>query len=180
MTYYPVLFLDIDGVFSTSRCLLEDYDEDDPSLLFVRDLCPDVKEFIVPLEKSYILNLKWILDAQPVHFVISSTWRQCDNYKNFFLAALRECGIDTSRYIGDTPTLSAVEGRGAEIRQWLSENSHVGEHFVIIDDDHEVSFKHHGLDKHWVQTIMRSDNPTEEGFSPQQAQLVMTKLHSFL
>ena len=53
-----VLFLDVDGVLTTERCLLEEYEEDDESLYFAHKLCPDVKSFIPPLEKSRIAILK--------------------------------------------------------------------------------------------------------------------------
>ena len=57
-TPQAVLFLDVDGVLTTERCLLEEYDEDDESLYFVHKLCPDVTSFIPPLEKSRIAILK--------------------------------------------------------------------------------------------------------------------------
>lgn len=174
-----VIFLDIDGVFNTSRCLLEDYEVDDQSLLFVKELCPDITEYIVPLEKHHIMNLKWIMDQCDASFVISSTWRQQDEYKRFFLEALRSCGVDTNRYLGDTPSLSPIDGRGAEIKHWLDRHPEVGEKFVIIDDDHEHSFRKNGVLKNFVKTVMRSGVSTEEGLSKEKATDVLRMLRSF-
>jgi hypothetical protein len=171
-----VLFLDVDGVFNTSRCLLENYCEHDQSLLFVKDLCPQIAEFMVPLEKHQITNLKWIMEQFDLHFVISSTWRQRDEYKKFFLTALSTCGIDTSRYLGDTPCLGTDEGRGAEVKQWLEANPHVGKKFVILDDEHEYSFKKHGLQSHVVKTFLRSGIHHEEGLSKIKAEKVVDLL----
>lgn len=168
-----ILFLDIDGVFNTSRCLLENYSENDQTLLFVKDLCPHISEFMVPLEKHHITNLKWIMEQFDVCFVISSTWRQREEYKTFFLAALSACEIDISRYVGDTPCLSLHQGRGAEVKGWLDVNPNVEKRFVILDDEHEYSFKKHGLGPHLVKTLLRSGVYHDEGLSKSKAEKVI-------
>ena len=48
----PVFFLDVDGVLNSSRCITYDFEEGDPTLLFVSDVFPSSTEFMVPLEKS--------------------------------------------------------------------------------------------------------------------------------
>ena len=58
-----IIFLDVDGVLNGSRSILEEYEESDPTLYFARNIYPPATEFITPLEKSMIANLKWLIDS---------------------------------------------------------------------------------------------------------------------
>ena len=66
-----VLFLDVDGVLTTRRCVEGDFEDDDESLYFYEDLLHpkqkeegknveqgEEKKFLTPLEKSRVAMLK--------------------------------------------------------------------------------------------------------------------------
>ncbi len=154
-----VVFLDVDGVLTTSDALLENYEPGDPSYYFVTDLCPDNYPHITPLSKLPIANLKWICDQIPsVKIVLSSTWREDEDYRSFLEAAMKAGGIDTELVmIGATPSLkgSSLDGRGAEIRTWLVLHPEYGNRFAIIDDGHRDNFIRHELGPNFVQTVMK-------------------------
>ena len=167
-----IIFLDIDGVLTMSRCLLEDYVENDSSLYFVEELCPHLSDYIVPLEISRIENLKWILQQIPnCRIVLSSTWREQASYKDFVLTAMKKSNINIDEvYVGDTPSLGSHNGgRGMEIKEWLLCNPSYSENskFVIIDDDHKDNFIMCDLLPNLFETIMKDndDNRENEGLT---------------
>lgn len=168
-----IIFLDIDGVLTTSEALLEEYEPDDPAYYYTSDLCPSLESSITPLSKVCIHNLKWICDQVPnLRIVVSSTWREDEDYKQFLLSALTAGGIDANLLVaGDTPILSGADGRGAEIRMWLLLNpAEYHRRFCILDDGHKESFLKHQLEDHFVQTIMRhSTHPELEGLTHELA-----------
>ncbi len=167
-----VVFLDVDGVLTMSRALLEDYEVDDDDLYFAHILCPHLRGFIVPIEKRPIKCLKWIIDHIPdLKICISSTWRQEPNMREFLLVCLKAGGIDVDDVIvGDTPRLSCFDGRGKEILQWIENHPEYQNNFVIIDDSHEESFEKWQLTHRFVKTIMYGDEWEDEGLNMQAAE----------
>lgn len=175
-----VIFLDVDGVLTMTRCLLQDFEENSPELLFAKDIYEVTPAFIVPLERDRIANLKMILDEHPcVGVVLSTTWRLNKDLHGFLLRALHECGINTAeRVLGCTPSLSGLEGRGAEIRLWLQQHEQYSHAFCIIDDDHEHSFAQHGLSDNFVKTVMSDPQRiySREGLTTERAEYAMKLL----
>ena len=170
-----VLFLDVDGVLATKRCLTEDVHEEDSSLFFAHQLCPAVHGYFTPLEKSKIENLKTILDILPyVKIVISSTWRIDPNLMAFLLEALKAGGIDTKEVVlGGTPYSRRVGScRGSEILEWLRINPEYNENFVIVDDEHQASFMSCRLADRVVKTEMHGDE-RNQGLSQEAVEKVL-------
>ncbi|CAM9761618.1 unnamed protein product, partial [Ectocarpus fasciculatus] len=161
----PVLFLDVDGVLTTSRGLLMNYSTDDSSLYHVSDLLPgSVADSIPPVEKDRVSNLCAVVDAVPdLRLVISSTWREDPEYLAFLFEALRLGGVDVDAVvIGKTPVLST--GRGAEIRAWLA--AHPAHPVIgIVDDGHLDSFREEELSSHLVQTYIGCSDNDHEGLT---------------
>jgi len=171
-----IIFLDVDGVLNTSRCFIsytdEDVTEKGPLLsrkflfdheeeeYYATNVCCDI-----PFEKRCLHALKWLIDEANKELgegmckiVVSSSWREEDAWKNWLLRALEYVGIDTTNtVIGETPDLGDL-GRGVEISTWITENKHMCQHFVILDDSHEQSFTECGLLSQWVQTYSDDDD----------------------
>jgi len=183
-----VLFLDVDGVLTTHRCLgsVKDYDYDDPSLLFATDLgvaCDDDSSSdrggLVPLERAMVGQLAWLLRELPdLRVVLSSTWRQQAHMRAFLLVALAAMGVDVQTVVvGDTPTLSPLEGRGAEVMAWLDAQQGAVDSFAIVDDDHAVAWARAGLTARWVETAMVCPlDPSLEGLTHYKAALLLALL----
>lgn len=70
---FPIVFLDVDGVLSMSRCQLEDYEVGDQSLIF--PCLSTGSEFIPPLERAPLKYLADIIRETNSKIVLSSTWR---------------------------------------------------------------------------------------------------------
>ena len=177
MATNSIIFLDVDGVLTMSRCLLEDFVEGDESLYF-----HEGGEYIVPLEKSCVSNLKWIVDEVPnCYIVLSSTWREQPSYKKFLLSSLQLSGIAVENvYLGDTTVLGSVRGgRGAEVKDWLDCKCNLTYSsnckFLIIDDDHKDSFCKYNLLANLVVTIMKDPdgNRNKEGLTRDIAERVI-------
>ena len=67
--------------------------------------------------------------------VVTSTWRECDNYKE----CLYNGGLDRSvEIIGKTGELNFERGRGAEIYDFIKNFKEPIEHMVIIDDAEDM------------------------------------------
>jgi hypothetical protein len=140
-----VIFLDCDGVLANYRSqMMEVSPGDSGDLIFD---CNDEEN--KPLEKSCLANLQWLATSANAKVVLTSTWRLERSMRNFLVNTLQVYGIDV---VGDTP--ASRDGRGAEVRAWLSASQAVVEGFVILDDDHESSFQQHGLIDRFVQTEM--------------------------
>ena len=72
----PVIFLDVDGVLNSQRCVCDDYEEGDRTLLFASDVLK-TNEYMIPLERHMLENLKYILNEVPsAQICVSSTWRE--------------------------------------------------------------------------------------------------------
>jgi hypothetical protein len=168
----PVIFLDVDGVLNSQRCVCDDYEEGDRTLLFASDVLK-TNEYMIPLERHMLENLKYILNEVPsAQICVSSTWREEEQMKSFLYAALKSIGIDTTtKIIGATPSLGPLDGRGAEILQWLQENAaKVSPNWIIIDDDHEYSFQKHNLTDHWIRTLLKDAKEySDEGLTKEKA-----------
>jgi SAM-dependent methyltransferase len=150
-----LIFLDVDGVLVSKRCLLGDYDEDDHTLFL-----PSIHSGVVtPIEKQCIKNLKKIIDTCHSKICISSTWREDEKMTSFLMEALRDGGIDTSVVvIGSTESMGSIRGgRGAEITEFLKNNP--TEDFIILDDEHADSFASFALTHRYIKTSI------EEGLS---------------
>eukprot|EP01036_Dinobryon_divergens_P032647 gene32647-42281_t len=150
-----LIFLDVDGVLVSKRCLIGDYDEDDTTLFL-----PTIHSGVVtPIEKQCIKNLKKIIDTCHSKICISSTWREDEKLKSFLMEALRDGGIDTSVVvIGSTDSIGSIRGgRGAEITEFLKKNP--TDDFIILDDDHADSFASFALTHRYIKTSI------EEGLS---------------
>lgn len=147
-----VIFLDVDGVLVAKRGICCDYSEDDETLIHAEEF-DDVPEGAYwPIEKSSVSQLRRIVTTVPgTKIVVSSTWRESTEMMAFLESVLhREIGNDI--IIGQTPILGTLYGgRGAEINMYLDSNEAV-EKFVILDDDHEDSFRAHGLHSRFVKT----------------------------
>jgi hypothetical protein len=157
--YPPILFLDVDGVLTTSRGLLRQYSGSDSTLFH------DIVSDIPPLEKKLINNLRILIEkVTDLRIVISSTWREYEDYMEFLLESLKVGGIDVDAVIlGRTPNL-ASSGRGAEVFQWLELNpGH--KIFAIVDDGHEESFEEYGFLDRFVKTRIGGTHPELEGLT---------------
>ena len=143
-----LIFLDIDGVLVSKRCLCGDYDEADETLFL-----PSAHSGVItPIEKQCIKNLKRIIDSCHSKICISSTWREDERMTAFLLEALRDGGIDTSVVvIGSTDSLGSMRGgRGAEITEFLKKNP--ANDYIILDDDHADSFARFELTHRFIKT----------------------------
>lgn len=175
-----VIFLDVDGVLTMSRCLCGDYNENEESLIFPKDLCPPDGDLIfqgfMPLERVPLLNLKWLLEESKACIVLSSTWRQIKEMRAYLLAALHHVGIDSTLVIGDTPCISGL-GRGCEISAWLNAHPEVTR-YVVIDDGHVESIVQFVGESRFVQTILHSadGNYGEEGLTKVRAEQALAIL----
>ena len=69
----PFIFLDVDGVLAMSRCQTLDFDEDDETLFFPKQI--EGGDFIPPLEKMQLTNLALVIKECNAKIVLSSTWR---------------------------------------------------------------------------------------------------------
>jgi hypothetical protein len=127
-----VIFLDFDGVLNSAASFHMEYrirkfNPNDDSL-------PPVMETLCRVCTS---NFQYILDTVPdAKIVISSTWRELFSI-DWLKDKLASYGIDSSRVIDKTPSISSAYYRGTEIKKWME--MHMGEevtHFVIIDDNH--------------------------------------------
>jgi len=71
-----------------SRCLLCEYEVDDPTLIFPKD----THSAQVPLELHQLRNLKWLVEESNACIVLSTTWRQVEEMRAFLLTALASVG----------------------------------------------------------------------------------------
>lgn len=163
-----VIFLDVDGVLNSERFFKER-----------KDKGTDIDKTTIPLLKKIVL-------ATDAKIVLSSTWRTLRPRKGDELFddlsavhaqfkqlvdALAEFNLEILSYTKDM-SLSGW-ARGNEIRDWLSENSHLNiESFVILDDDGDMcEFTEtnlvkttwlSGIDKHHVRKAINILNKVKE------------------
>jgi len=111
-----VVFLDVEGVLVTLRCLLDQVAPDDPSVYR-----GPADAGIQALERSCLRQLRRVLETCDAHVVLSTTWRLEADMREHLLEALADAGIPPSMVVGDTPDLDDL-GRGFEIQSWLADN----------------------------------------------------------
>lgn len=176
----PVLFLDVDGVLTISRGLLENYSPGDPTLYYVSDLVPELAGNITPIERDRMVNLRRVVDAVPhLRIVVSSSWREDAEYMAFLIAAMKATGIDVDAMdIDQTPILTGV-GRGVEVLQWLEMNpGH--DVYVVVDDGHFDSFEECGISARVIQTYIGCSESEQEGITLDRATQIIRMFESQL
>ena len=92
-----------------------------------------------------------IVEDAGAKVVVTSTWRGDLSMYSYLLRALQIAGIPEESVLQPTLNLH-VEGRGAEVRQWLDTHEDF-DSCVILDDNHGESFEVHGLAGHFIQTL---------------------------
>lgn len=134
-----IVFLDLDGVLCTSRS----------------HAAHGKGKMMLEWDKTGAALIRKICKLTEAKIVISSTWRHDVHHKDLF-PALKKHKLWDFLYSDPmttenwrTPNLK--EGRGAEIMNWLGENSGIGQKFVIVDDS-DVFHKFPGLTQNFVQT----------------------------
>ena len=140
----PLVFLDVDGVLVTTRCLVEEPSLSDPSVLYP-------PSFTTPLERACLVQLANLVRCSQCRIVLTSTWRNYPDMHRALQFALGEYGL-LGALVGATPR---AKDRGAEVVAWLTANPHSGQ-FVILEDsqDHIASFiATPALRKRYVQTL---------------------------
>lgn len=145
-----VIFLDVDGELTYS-----DY----------------INKETANIDVEKVKLLKEICDKTGAKVVVSSSWRGMGDYVpriyDVLLTILEQYDIEV---VGKTPYIPTEfneetpadkefqikydTGRGAEIRQWLSE--HEVEKFVILDDE-DWDWSDYGYDKYWIQPTWFGD-----------------------
>lgn len=169
-----IIFLDVDGVLTMSRCVCCDFYESDPTLLFPEDITAlngVLFDGCIPLERAQLENLKWLVEQSNSNIVLSTTWRQVSDMRAYLIAALEHIGIPSYRILDDTPCMPHL-GRGGEIHTWVNEHKDQVSRYVVIDDDHVDSILQFvGADK-FVQTTLQSavGDYEEEGLTRERAE----------
>jgi len=151
-----VIFLDVDGVLSNSKCLTL---EIEPSkAIFTED-----EEY--PLEKRCLNLLHRLVESTGSKIVLSTTWRLEFDMRKHLLDAFEQTGGEAFRnsVIGDTPKLSI--GRGFEIQQWLETNG--ASEFVIFEDSerHWLTMDAAGFSDQILKTKIQDEDPNLEGIT---------------
>ncbi len=106
----PIIFLDVDGVLNTSCLLLGDFEADDPTLFTRRDAPAglDIDKDQLPLKRTLLRNLRWLVEEIDAHIVVTSTWRAYPGMLRFLTAAFEAEGIAAARIVGATPWQNAA------------------------------------------------------------------------
>jgi hypothetical protein len=108
-----IIFLDVDGVLNHP---------------YTRETVENGRwPFIVDMK--CMTQLKRIIEATDAEIVLSSSWRDADDYKSFLRGKFNLFGID--HWIDQT-IVRKDEDRSEEIRSWLRSNPHGN--FVVLDD----------------------------------------------
>ena len=154
-----VVFLDVDGVLASKRCITLEYSEGDATLV------EDASDKCFPLEVRCIDELKRVVDATKARIVVSSTWRQHAHMREFLLAALETRGIAREAVIGDTPVVPAGT-RGDEIARWLHDHPSVRRYVVLEDSaDHVHSIEAVLGAGRVVKTLLNADDSAVTGLT---------------
>ena len=175
----PILFLDVDGVLTTTRGLMCDYSPDDETLFHVDRLVPELEgSFIPAIERDRVANLREVVESvSGLQIVVSSTWREDPEYFTFLMAALRAGGIDVDTVVLDKTPILSGGNRGAEVKQWLSFHPS-RDSFAIVDDGHIGGFDEHGLSSRMVLTHIDCRDENNEGLTRQHAKQIVDMLSS--
>ena len=154
----PVIFLDVDGVLDSARCLTCDFERDDRTLFLPRSAA-----FSTPLERRALSCLQRLVRASGARIVVSSSWRGVAEAMEHLRAALAEYDLEV------LDTTSGSSSRGEEIEAWLARHPVAG--FVILEDSdrHVASFAARpALAQRYVQTYLHETappSPREEGLT---------------
>jgi hypothetical protein len=111
-----ILFLDIDGVlnFIGSR---------------VRD------DGMYGMDPGCVARLRSVVEKHNAKIVISSMWRDRDDWREHITQEFSDVGWEDPPIIGRTPNLYVLP-RGFEIQAWLKK--HPAKNYVIVDDDADM------------------------------------------
>ena len=73
----PIIFLDIDGVLNTSCLMLGDFEANDLTLFTQKDapVSLNIDKDQLPLKRTLLRNLRWLVEEIDAHIVVTSTWR---------------------------------------------------------------------------------------------------------
>jgi len=116
-----LIFLDIDGVMTSSSLIME-------------------KGKIYPFSESSVIALNNILYSNNVRIILTSSWRTVFNVE-------KQCQIFEENGICQMPMGATIdlgfENRSLEIKDYLA--SHDVENFVILDDMEIENFENHFL-----------------------------------
>jgi hypothetical protein len=80
------VFLDVDGVLVTTRCLVEEPSLSDPSVLYP-------PSFTTPLERACLVQLANLVRCSQCRIVLTSTWRNYPDMHRALQFALGEYGL---------------------------------------------------------------------------------------
>lgn len=120
-----VVFLDIDGVLSTAKSILE---HDDNLALGISRSCDE--DVIKVLDDNAVNNLMTLLEKTGAKIVLSSNWRTMKSVERLQeLFGSRGFG----EFIVDKTSDSWGASRGEEIQAWLAGQDAIAS-FVILDD----------------------------------------------
>lgn len=117
-----VIFLDFDGVLCTAR----------------QCVASGERGVIAGLDPVALRFLDRICAKHDIKVVISSTWRQGGNAREFYQLFCAASCIDLASAIHKNWRTDSIQGctRGQEIEKWLSENECDG--YLILDDDTDM------------------------------------------
>ncbi|CAK9050492.1 unnamed protein product [Durusdinium trenchii] len=159
---WPLVFLDVDGVLTTSEELLT------------------AAASHVPLRASCVRNLATVIERTGAKIVVSSTWRNDGQLYEHLLNSLEMLGGHQLRsaVLGGTPSLPGL-GRGFEIALWLEEQKRAMSSLVIFEDSvsHHRSIEAAGLAGFLVKTQL-GVCCLQEGLTEDAAQMALQLLES--
>lgn len=130
-----IIFLDVDGVLNSLRCLERE-----------------------DLGREHLILFKAIVQSTKCETVLSSTWRLVKDWRNSLELAFKEFKIPL--WIDVTPEHKSVHDivpRRNEIIDWLNKNTQERCNVVVLDDFDDADIKDHGLShvKHlFIHTCM--------------------------
>lgn len=160
------------------------FDDDDDDYITIQkvDKQSNTSEFLIPLYRPFLLNLKYILDTlkekgSKCKIVMSSTWRLDPLSMSFLMLALDSVGIEKGIIVGMTPSDHTV-GRGGEVQAYLNQHLNV-KNYVILDDNHAESFIEYGMTNRFIQTyssMMSDAELVDEGLNKEKAEAVIALL----
>ena len=153
-----IIFLDVDGVLVSARCLTYDFEESDATLFFSA-------AHSVPFERKALAALQRLVQGSGARIVVSSTWRGVPDAMQHLQKALAEYQMGAA-VLDTTAPLGQLSSRGAEIENWLAHHPPPAS-FVILEDSstHVATFAARpALAQRFVQTYLHEAAPP----SPQE------------
>lgn len=153
-----IIFLDVDGVLVSGRCVTYDFEESDATLFFSA-------AYSMPFERKALAALQRLVQSSGARIVVSSTWRGVPDAMQHLQRALAEFQMGNA-VLDTTAPLGELASRGAEIESWVSHHPALAS-FVILEDSskHVASFvSRPALAQRFVQTYLHEAAPP----SPQE------------